>query len=65
MSVGLSLIEQDCLFRNTSFDLAEFIDRLHQQSNWKLEDSDQWKILERLERRECIKEVLKGLGTFE
>ena len=58
-------IDQEITWWNNVSDVEEIIEEVCKQSNWKLEDSGQWRHLESLETTELINKVFKTLGTFD
>ena len=58
-------IDQEICWWNNASDTEEIIKEVCKQSNWKLEDSGQWKHIEALEITELINKSLKTLGTFD
>jgi hypothetical protein len=61
----LTKIDLEIAWWNNVSDVEEIIEEVCKQSNWKLEDSGQWKHMETLERKELVNKILSTLGTFD
>ena len=51
-------IDQEITWWNNVSDVEEIIEEVCKQSNWKLEDSGQWKHLESLETTELVERLI-------
>ena len=51
-------IDQEITWWNNVSDVEEIIEEVCKQSNWKLEDSGQWKHMESLETTELVERLI-------